>query len=652
MGSCRRRFDALVSMVPYPALRCELPVFFCSLQASWPTQAFGNGGLLYFLNGVVPAEPLRIGPAKVATRYVLLVVFSDLRESREGAVFFLRPHADGTLVSKCEKAIELQQPREFPLFDSDLVDTCRVLFLALLRRRNRPHQGAAGRPLHCDGWNLSAPQKSRIRPGWEEEESATPTHAPMPKGEPVPGDPEINRHSSDTNAADYPCNLFRVSADQGLVLTRSRRHRGGKTKGGEAGNGTHGTPRRSIQDRAGYQEGDKGGAQVVSINAGRGPFQGAVSGNHEKDARKAAIPRYPCKRQLKRNAMESFLYSLYYEHSATTLSTLADYATLATFLHQHTLPPVQCFNIQLPARTASDGPHRLRSDPEAEADDTVEVEVEVAGSGKLGPGRVRPPPPLRRRVQISKALMASQWDRHYPAIFSQGLKAGGMRQDIEITVYFNIEAALQEGYPVHQSGNGVILTGMLQVMDLASLAIGRPRHHGGRHAPDSASTANWIVERQAKKRREQVEAGTYNPAMGPELEGCVILSIDLSKAFDMVDRSQFETSLRKELSPPESAPPEVSGRGADLHRPSGRFFPPSYLKTFKQMPTLAYTAFADDTLGHWRVRSLRDLELFAARALALLGLLRRYGLKLNEDKSQLLFRLQGSAAAKVLQLKF
>ena len=34
------------------------------------------------------------------------------------------------------------------------------------------------------------------------------------------------------------------------------------------------------------------------------------------------------------NAMESFLYSLYYEHSATTLSTLADYATLATFLHQ------------------------------------------------------------------------------------------------------------------------------------------------------------------------------------------------------------------------------------------------------------------------------------------------------------------------------
>ena len=46
-------------------------------------------------------------------------------------------------------------------------------------------------------------------------------------------------------------------------------------------------------------------------------------------------------------------------------------------------------------------------------------------------------------------------------------------------------------------------------------------------------------------RREQVEAGTYNPAMGPELEGCVILSIDLSKAFDMVDRSQFETSLRK-----------------------------------------------------------------------------------------------------------
>ena len=96
----------------------------------------------------------------------------------------------------------------------------------------------------------------------------------------------------------------------------------------------------------------------------------------------------------------------------------------------------------------------------------------------------------------------------------------------------------------------------------------------------------------------------------------------------------------------------MSGRGADLHRPSGRFFPPSYLKTFKQMPTLAYTAFADDTLGHWRVRSLRDLELFAARALALLGLLRRYGLKLNEDKSQLLFRLQGSAAAKVLQLKF
>ena len=255
-----------------------------------------------------------------------------------------------------------------------------------------------------------------------------------------------------------------------------------------------------------------------------------------------------------------------------------------------------------------------------------------------------------------------------------------MRQDIEITVYFNIEAALQEGFPVHESGNGVILTGdvplryltcvrlfdkdrdlsagaawpspwaleaaamelraqreesrgpapsrsrftresrcsapthkiehgsarsagktlpelqvhsgtesilsatlwsleshhsgeetmdsceassttkrqprltclplaglvtllsfsgMLQVMDLASLAIGRsyqlfycthrivpgvyrrklciahhcpgPRHHGGRHTPDSASTANWIVERSSQDTDHAYQCPSWSP---------------------------------------------------------------------------------------------------------------------------------------------
>ena len=40
-----------------------------------------------------------------------------------------------------------------------------------------------------------------------------------------------------------------------------------------------------------------------------------------------------------------------------------------------------------------------------------------------------------------------------------GEAQSGMRQDIELTVFFNIEAALKEGFPVYESGNGVILTG-------------------------------------------------------------------------------------------------------------------------------------------------------------------------------------------------
>ena len=76
-------------------------------QAGRRKQAFSNGGLLYFPHGVVPAE-LCVDPTKVATRYVPLVVFSNSRESREEAVFFLRPHADGTLgLHRCQAPLLL-----------------------------------------------------------------------------------------------------------------------------------------------------------------------------------------------------------------------------------------------------------------------------------------------------------------------------------------------------------------------------------------------------------------------------------------------------------------------------------------------------------------------------------------------------------------
>ena len=178
-------------------------------------------------------------------------------------------------------------------------------------------------------------------------------------------------------------------------------------------------------------------------------------------------------------------------------------------------------------------------------------------------------------------------------------------------------------------------------------------------------------------KREQVEAGTYNPTEGPELEGCIILSIDLSKAFDMVDKGQLEISLRKAGATAQltaailklhataqyhvTSGAQTSGirtkrgirQGCRLAPTLWSILSSQLLKDMQaelNLPHLdAYTAFADDTPGHWRVSSSGDLESFTAQALALLRLLQRYGLKLNEDKSQLMFRLQGRAAAKVLK---
>ena len=59
-----------------------------------------------------------------------------------------------------------------------------------------------------------------------------------------------------------------------------------------------------------------------------------------------------------------------------------------------------------------------------------------------------------------------------------------------------------------------------------------------------------------------------------------------------------------------------------------------------------YTAFADDTLGHWVIHSPDDIRTFTTQAIALLRTLQQYGLKLNEETC-----LQGPEAAKALKGK-
>ena len=44
-------------------------------------------------------------------------------------------------------------------------------------------------------------------------------------------------------------------------------------------------------------------------------------------------------------------------------------------------------------------------------------------------------------------------------------------------------------------------------------------------------------------KRCQVEEGKYDPTTAPALQGCIIFSVDLSKAFDMVDRQKLGRAL-------------------------------------------------------------------------------------------------------------
>ena len=60
---------------------------------------------------------------------------------------------------------------------------------------------------------------------------------------------------------------------------------------------------------------------------------------------------------------------------------------------------------------------------------------------------------------------------------------------------------------------------------------------------------------------------------------------------------------------------------------------------------LPFTDFADDTLGHWLINGLEELQIAQQQAALFLQLLQQYGLKLNEDKSKILFKFSGRCAA-------
>ena len=179
------------------------------------------------------------------------------------------------------------------------------------------------------------------------------------------------------------------------------------------------------------------------------------------------------------------------------------------------------------------------------------------------------------------------------------------------------------------------------------------------------------------EKRSRVEEGTYNPKLAPALKGGILFSVDLSKAFDMVNRQQLGRALA--LAGVESG---LINAVLELHKhaqhevSSGPYR--STIKTTRGIrqgctlaPTLwtvlsaqllqdladrigeaafsTFTAFADNQVGHWNIQSPADIGMVEKFITTFLQLLEDYGLQINPEKSKLLVRLQGSNAKSVLK---
>ncbi|CAE7238885.1 unnamed protein product [Symbiodinium natans] len=172
--------------------------------------------------------------------------------------------------------------------------------------------------------------------------------------------------------------------------------------------------------------------------------------------------------------------------------------------------------------------------------------------------------------------------------------------------------------------------------------------------------------------RQRKETGQVKGESG----GC-LLSVDLSQAFDRVNRAkldralalhQVDADLRSTVTAiHEQAAYQVRDKfhRTDICATQGirqgcRLAPALWavlssqllwdLTPAGQTPLqLPFTLFADDHLGHWLLKTVDDAKRMEETIVALFHMLETYGLKVNPDKSSLVIRVQGAQLEKFVK---
>ena len=145
--------------------------------------------------------------------------------------------------------------------------------------------------------------------------------------------------------------------------------------------------------------------------------------------------------------------------------------------------------------------------------------------------------------------------------------------------------------------------------------------------------------------------------------GGILLSIDVSKAFDCVDRHVLKSAMERVQVPEQliaavialhdTAKYHVNMSGFDSTLLTGR----GIKQGCRLAPTLwaiqlvdlPYTGFADDTLGHWRIGSIHDIYRVEQMVRSLFDVLDAFGLTTNPDKCSLIVQLKGKEAKRILK---
>ncbi|CAE7279311.1 unnamed protein product [Symbiodinium natans] len=172
--------------------------------------------------------------------------------------------------------------------------------------------------------------------------------------------------------------------------------------------------------------------------------------------------------------------------------------------------------------------------------------------------------------------------------------------------------------------------------------------------------------------RQRKETGQVKGESG----GC-LLSVDLSQAFDRVNRAKLDRALAlhqvdADLRSTVTAIHEQAAyqdrdkfHRTDICTTQGirqgcRLAPALWavlssqllwdLTPAGQTPLqLPFTLFADDHLGHWLLKTVDDAKQMEETIVALFHMLETYGLKVNPDKSSLVIRVQGAQLEKFVK---